>query len=511
MISFDDQERARKRATTFDGFTSNTLDLFAPRWVRSFKSVKDLTQEDLYKVFSTCAVIKYGMPAEELLVSYIKKADKNKHGIPIVTNLKEPLSFSSKHYYLFKEQAEYFRKLKGQYGSDVVAYAIIAYLFCVNNATESQASPNYLFNNFDKFKFDGVVTDEIFDSLFLKYEEDCRENKHIDWGVTLFDFGIDIETANPNVVCPLHDDNDPSLSINIEEELWHCFGNCGGGKLPLLISKIVGTPWHDIKDNLETIAADYHKSHPPIKRTTIADPCKSMDAAPPIKTEPLSKDHWAITERGFDYEDLVTTWGCQQTSQGGLYTPWMSIDGKKDGYIVRNSKDVQEKTRQKFHIQKGFKRSHHLFGINHVQHSWADDHALNPVILVEGIFDVVRINSITAFRAVATVSAEMSDQQLQLIRDLRPMELTLAFDNDPAGRLGLVKAVKKLREIPLDEFKVSFIRYDGEFNGYKFHNHNDFGDIKDAQELIYLINSRKDICELDSYISDYKKGDAVQK
>ena len=54
--------------------------------VRSFKSIKDLTSEDLYKVFLTCASIKYGMTTEELLerdlkqfVSHMKKADKNKH------------------------------------------------------------------------------------------------------------------------------------------------------------------------------------------------------------------------------------------------------------------------------------------------------------------------------------------------------------------------------------------------------------------------------------------------
>ena len=33
---------------------------------RSFKSIHDLTAEDLYKLFLTCASIKYGIPTEEL-------------------------------------------------------------------------------------------------------------------------------------------------------------------------------------------------------------------------------------------------------------------------------------------------------------------------------------------------------------------------------------------------------------------------------------------------------------
>lgn len=31
--------------------------------------------------------------------------------------------------------------------------------------------------------------------------------------------------------CPLHDDTNPSLSVNVKENYWHCFSGCGGGSV----------------------------------------------------------------------------------------------------------------------------------------------------------------------------------------------------------------------------------------------------------------------------------------
>jgi hypothetical protein len=31
--------------------------------------------------------------------------------------------------------------------------------------------------------------------------------------------------------CPFHDDNNPSFSVNVKENYWHCFSGCGGGSV----------------------------------------------------------------------------------------------------------------------------------------------------------------------------------------------------------------------------------------------------------------------------------------
>lgn len=37
--------------------------------------------------------------------------------------------------------------------------------------------------------------------------------------------------------CPFHDDHNPSLSVNREKGLWHCFGGCGGGRSEQFIQR----------------------------------------------------------------------------------------------------------------------------------------------------------------------------------------------------------------------------------------------------------------------------------
>lgn len=39
-------------------------------------------------------------------------------------------------------------------------------------------------------------------------------------------------------VCPLHDDNSPSLHVNLVKEVWHCKAGCGGGSLKNLLIRL---------------------------------------------------------------------------------------------------------------------------------------------------------------------------------------------------------------------------------------------------------------------------------
>jgi len=52
-------------------------------------------------------------------------------------------------------------------------------------------------------------------------------------------------------LCPFHDDHVPSLSINIDSGLWHCFAGCGSGDVFDFYMRIKGT---DFKTALEEIA-----------------------------------------------------------------------------------------------------------------------------------------------------------------------------------------------------------------------------------------------------------------
>lgn len=51
--------------------------------------------------------------------------------------------------------------------------------------------------------------------------------------------------------CPLHDDKIPSLSINVDKGIWHCYAGCGGGIIQDLAEKLGKIIRHKRKD--ETI------------------------------------------------------------------------------------------------------------------------------------------------------------------------------------------------------------------------------------------------------------------
>jgi hypothetical protein len=44
---------------------------------------------------------------------------------------------------------------------------------------------------------------------------------------------VDLQPTNKGAIglCPFHEDHNPSLSINVDENYWHCFAGCGGGSI----------------------------------------------------------------------------------------------------------------------------------------------------------------------------------------------------------------------------------------------------------------------------------------
>lgn len=53
-------------------------------------------------------------------------------------------------------------------------------------------------------------------------------------------------------LCPLHEDKEPSLSVNIETGLWHCFGGCGGGNAIQFIQKLYSLSFDEAVAKIKT-------------------------------------------------------------------------------------------------------------------------------------------------------------------------------------------------------------------------------------------------------------------
>lgn len=100
------------------------------------------------------------------------------------------------------------------------------------------------------------------------------------------------------------------------------------------------------------------------------------------------------------------------------------------------------------------------------------DARLDHVVLVEGVFDWVGVQSV-GYSALATFGKKLSQQQVEVLQELNPREVTLAWDYDARDKM--VKVVSKLQ----GRFDV--------VNVFPFHSavwkKRDFGDIPLHAEL----------------------------
>ena len=366
------------------------------------------------------------------------------------------------------------------YCSCQIAYGLVNFLISYIPKKE-EANLHYLHRNIAEFgngylsNIPTHINDEQFNSIYAFLQADIKDTRRVNWKSALadnipafVDEYLPRDNGQRQLHCPLHDDNRLSLSVNHLTNEWMCFADCGGGQLSTLIAKTTGKFWHELKpkyltDDIKQIDVSPQENVAPIKQAKLID------------TELLSRLHPLITEDGFNLEHL-TEWGVRQASKMSYTMPYIE-DGEVIEYLIRFSKKEADMQGRRFHFRKGFERSKHLLGIHRIEH--------NPslLIVVEGGKDAIRLDSF-GYKSVALISADMSDHQLQLIRDLKPIELCLAFDNDEndSGRKGLLKALTKLQEIPSDEFKISYINLQGE--------HKDFGDIQDKDIVDKYVTSR---------------------
>ena len=109
---------------------------------------------------------------------------------------------------------------------------------------------------------------------------------------------------------------------------------------------------------------------------------------------------------------------------------------------------------------KNFKKSQHLFNIQHIQRfkSESQSHTHKPVFLVEGFFACIHIVK-EGFDVVSLMGITVSSHQLDLMKETRRFYI-LMMDGDEAGRNATPIIEKKLtlfqipfRTISLMDFK----------------------------------------------------------
>lgn len=261
-----------------------------------------------------------------------------------------------------------------------------------------------------------------------------------------YGFIENVNSLNVKIVCPFHDDVNPSLMMNFENGSWFCFGcNASGDALSFvkMIEKKKGK--NDLEackvfsvilrfDNLKDIyisKKSQKKASGCISRTLYN---KAYDYYHGLLTTDweggLSFEEKDVLEymenRGFSKKVLKLAKAKYTFSKHYPIVFPMLDNGKFKGWVCRTTDPEIGKFR-KYLYNKGFSRSTTLVGFYGEK---------NHVIIVEGFMDRLKFLQYGETNVVAILGWKITDNQVKKLREKGITHVISALDNDECGKKG---------------------------------------------------------------------------
>ena len=307
-------------------------------------------------------------------------------------------------------------------------------------------------------------------------KEESEQEKEVQfypWEDILNEAGFETTEAKGNSVrlaqrvfrCPFHDDQLPSLSINLDSGQWICYATCGSGSLDSFISRYTG--WSRLQTDIfirkfsESVEFKLHDTWNVIEEEDT--PLEEVD----IKYEKGEVPNW-IFDREFTAKTLIDA-EAGTNGRGGLVLPIRDDRGVTVGSVTRQPVGHEPKYLYSF----GLKKSKIVYGLYNVNES-------SFVCLTEGILDTLWLKQHN-FESLAILGASLSYKQESLLNSLHTSELILCLDNDETGISASQRIAAKLSKRRL----VSFARLP---EGYK-----DIQEIRDVNLLHSVIANRTEL------------------
>lgn len=269
--------------------------------------------------------------------------------------------------------------------------------------------------------------------------------------------GISCETEK--IVCPFHEDVNPSLIVNYRDGTWYCFGCSLTGDAKRFV-KLMEAKYNGLND-LQALAK-YHK-------ILKSEKCSDIKVGKYEKKKHISKDlyyeahdyyyglrkvDWRYSEeqevveaktymkqRGFK-PLVLEKCGAKITynKSYGLIFPMLD-NGVFKGWVCRTMlKEIEKK--RKYLYNEGFSRATTLVG---------DYGSKDYVFVVEGYMDRLKFIQFGETNVVAILGWKMTAQQIEKLKQAGVKRIISALDNDSCGK----KGTKYLETI----FKVTRFRY----------------------------------------------------
>lgn len=284
-------------------------------------------------------------------------------------------------------------------------------------------------------------------------------------------------------VCPFHNDNNPSMSVSKEKQIYKCFscGECGnvftfvqkyenvsfieavkivaskiGINLDINVKKVNNEDkyqnLYDIYDlslklyqnNINTKFGLKAKSYL-LSRKIDDEIIKEFNIGLSLRKNTLLTD--LLINKGYSYNELLDS-GLVNKSQYGyndIYSdrimfPLHNLEGKVVGYSGRIYDSQSDSKYINTKETKIFKKGEMLYNYHRAKDSIRQK---DEVIIVEGFLDVIRLYTVGIKNVVAMMGTAVTTKQAHLIKRLSK-NVILMFDGDGAGEKATESASKEL-------------------------------------------------------------------
>lgn len=261
--------------------------------------------------------------------------------------------------------------------------------------------------------------------------------------------------------CPLHNGQNPTqFRVSVTKNCWNCFGDCkSGGNILDFVSRledctireaaILISEWFGLSAKSDQRESDATRSRREAKKTVNKrETPRESDDGPnkPLGFEltKLDTDHLYLKERGLT-ADTIIRFGigfCSSGSMSGhVVIPIHNVEGKIVAYAGRWPGDPPNET-PKYKLPAGFRKSAELFNL----HRAIEEPEDQPMIIVEGFFDCMKLVQHGYERTVALMGSTLSPAQDQLLRQhtMAHSPIILMLDEDEAGRAARAEIVQRL-------------------------------------------------------------------
>lgn len=272
-----------------------------------------------------------------------------------------------------------------------------------------------------------------------------------------------------SALCTFHEEDTPSLKINLAKKIFHCFGCKKSGNILEFVTYMEGgDPARDSDlRSAAVLLAEICNIDPLPQRAIRASATKQEKPSPRARTErtsrvshfsakpeaepvrenkPLSFElkldttHSYLKERGLT-SPVIESFGLgfadRGLMKGRLAIPIHNEDGALIAYAGRWAQATVPQDVSKYLLPPRFAKGLVLFNLNRIPSG------TSHVVMVESFFSVFRLHE-RGIPAVSPMGHDVSPEQCALLKRRGVRMVTVLFDGDTAGADGTARTVSLL-------------------------------------------------------------------